>query len=162
AEIRLGDEYVRFILGKIFPSLPRWCEAGFVDVYDVLDFTSSVTRLQMLIWRDRSQTQEIAEARVRPGFDAENYRIPILSLGDFLAAEPRPDMSPEDANLWRAEAALFVRWALFGDSGRRRNAFWDFVRRSSKGETGEEFFRSIFNLSYTEAEKSLKVYLLTN
>jgi hypothetical protein len=65
----------------------------------------------------------------------------------------------QEADLANAEAALLVRWGLYG-SGRRK-AFLGFVDRASREPVTEDLFREFLGLGYAEAQHRLDEYLLT-
>lgn len=69
--------------------------------------------------------------------------------------------TPEAADLWDCESALFVRWALFGDqkNAARAAEFWRFVTGVSRVPATEEFFRQCFGFGYDGLKIELLRYL---
>lgn len=87
----------------------------------------------------------------------------LLPLADFFSGNvPRPEgedeVAPESIRLWRAQAALFVRWGLDGRGAPRRAGLWKFVERSAiQGET-EQLFEECFGINYAAALEQLTAY----
>jgi hypothetical protein len=81
---------------------------------------------------------------------------PMVVNGD---AGPDLEQRRRTYRLWRAQAALFLRWALDKDGERARGALWKFVEQASEGAVTEATFTAAFGLSYSEATVALLEYL---
>ena len=65
----------------------------------------------------------------------------------------------ERTALWRAQCALFMRWAVVHDEGRQREAFWRFVERLERQPPDEALFRACFGFGYADMRDRLSDYL---
>ncbi|MGD1032401.1 MAG: hypothetical protein ABSA05_14830 [Opitutaceae bacterium] len=84
----------------------------------------------------------------------------ILPLKSFFAQQ---NLRPKNRSpVWFSEAALFVRWGIFGGADGEQSssaAFWSFVNKASVGPISERGFRECFGFGYAEMESRLREYL---
>jgi tetratricopeptide (TPR) repeat protein len=82
----------------------------------------------------------------------------FIPLQLMLTHKPPPESA--EWPRWNAQATLFVRWALGGDSPSRKEAFWRFAARTANGEPAtESMFRETFGYGYDQALVELNDYL---
>ena len=143
------------------PRLPSWFAAGMEGQFGLYPngiirstpFTSALI-LPSAFWISTAETiavQNEAKEKHRDGKAVPPSRM--LPLGDIFSGGLRTDR----ADLWNSEAALFVRWGLYG-SGNRQD-FLDFVDRASREPVTEALFRAHFGLGYAEVRARLDAYL---
>ncbi|HVU22944.1 MAG TPA: hypothetical protein VHE13_02395, partial [Opitutus sp.] len=111
----LRPTYLAQLLAARTPTLPSWFVAGFLDLYERLDFAEDTITLGAFVWSNREETET-----------AKKDPAPIV--GQWL---PLVELLSEDAEvLARRQGAasriateqlrLFVRWALDPEGGARR------------------------------------------
>ena len=82
---------------------------------------------------------------------------PLASHGaGGLPGDARP---PEQAARWAATCALFARWAMYAQEGKRHDAFWRFADAACSRVIDEAFFRECFGLGYEDARTELAWFL---
>ncbi|MBA3850113.1 MAG: hypothetical protein C0502_08975, partial [Opitutus sp.] len=81
----------------------------------------------------------------------------IIPLGAFLLRAPELSQDTKETRLWRAQAGLLVRWALFGPELRaeRTRALWALAEVARHRAITEEDFRLAFGMGFAEAEQQL-------
>lgn len=124
------------------PTLPHWAIVGLVDIYDHTTFT----RNQM--------TVDPLELEVPDPVDASPETAPPLIALEALLGPPMPS-GREAQLLWRKHAHLFVRWSLFAEDGKHRDAFWKFIDESEHKSASEVRFRETFGLSFATALEAI-------
>ncbi len=148
----LTPDFVRNVIEKRRPSPPPWFIEGILGLYDTADFTQSPVVFTALPWLTPAETKKLKQ-------DAD-YPRALLSMPElFSAARPPRGQDPEQyRQLRRAQAVLFIRWALDGDRA-RSEALWKYVVRASAGPAGEEVFQECFGLGYVDVQERLGDYL---
>lgn len=156
SSFRVSD--LRFRLSHRAPKFPPWLIAGLIGKYGVY------SRLQIILeansrnytaarWGSAAETESI-----RSGKPPTTKCLPIQSL--FFPGNYGPNY---DSDLWSAEAALFVRWALFGrpeHSISQRKAFWTFINKATdEGRITEQMFHECFGFGYAEMQNILQAYI---
>jgi len=96
---------------------------------------------------------------LQPFVTSGRSKILFLPLQEIFR-EPRPDEGAP-SELWRAEAALFVRWGYFGDQTNplHRLSFLRFLTRADTQPLTEAIFHECFGFGYAEMESRLAEYL---
>ena len=67
--------------------------------------------------------------------------------------------SPWRLDIWRSQAALFVRWAFDDPTHSRREALWKLARYACQAPVTEAVFRDCFGMSFAEMDEQLYEYL---
>jgi hypothetical protein len=84
----------------------------------------------------------------------------LLPLGElFSPPSAEKEKDAEDKNIRRAQAALFVRWALADGDDSRRAQFWQWLDRLDQAPASEPVFRECFGFGYADARDRLSDYL---
>jgi hypothetical protein len=147
----LSAEYIADRLNSHRPAMLPCLVSGLTDTFEAVAeterglYSQPDTLLTMDDWR-----------AVR--FDAEAPR-PLLPIDELLGGPPSSEKDLRYRTLWRAEAELFVRWALFGRSGNGTENFWRFARESARHGVNEQIFQSCFGLDYSDCRDALSDYL---
>jgi len=140
------------------PQLPYWFISGLVGPGGILATWTvepgaagrEFAVVPTLTWGSRAETLALIR-------DPKRART-VMALSEFFgAAVPE---GQEDA--WNAEAALLVRWGLFGaepDGRSHRDAFLDLVRGASVRPVSEAYFKGRLGMGYAEAESRLRAYV---
>ncbi len=152
-----------FLLGRCAPALPLWYQCGFDGGPCCLQRMIGLDEgliIATASWINEDETEGILSGAKRaktlpklPPIE-ELFRQTIVADGDSPAARLSP--------AWMAEAALFLRWGLFGESETQRHhqAFSTFVERSRAEPVTEAMFRECFGFGYAEMQARLSSYLL--
>ncbi len=165
--IVLTPSHVRDVLERRSPPLPTWFIVGVIVLFQDMHFLSDAIEFEPLDWVSAMETERL---RIDP-----DYPRTLLLVHDFFAgvkprATPeavelvplwprdRPDAS-DMAQIWKSQAALFVRWALDGDDPARRAGFWKFVTRTAAGPASEAVLQECLGLSYADLRDRLSDYL---
>jgi hypothetical protein len=153
--LALTSNYVAYLLNNRVPALPAWFIRGFLDVYEQAKFEGRQLSIGPLEWISKSATTALKK-------DPKTASA-LLPLADFFSGRlPRPEgeekIAAETIRLWRAQAALFVRWGLDGRGAPRRAGLWKFVERAAmQGET-EKLFEECFGVGHAAALEQLTAY----
>jgi len=153
--LALTAGYVRYLLNNRLPALPAWFIAGFQTLYARTTFGRDRLTLAPLKWS--RAVAAAARGQVSRGPPV------LMSLAELFSADlsPRLDVSDEDlAQLWRAQAALLVRWGIDGDRDRRR-AWWNFVERSALEGASEALLHECLGLDFAAVLGQLGTYRST-
>ena len=67
--------------------------------------------------------------------------------------------SPDENARWAASCALFVRWGLYAQDGKRHDALWRFAAEACGRVVDEAFFRECFGIGYDEVRDEMAWYL---
>jgi hypothetical protein len=151
-----------FQLTRCVPALPLWYRYG-------LDGPSGVLRMVgldggMIVatasWISEADTVSLLATAKKT--NALPALPPIEGLFNVEASADRnlPAMRPSPA--WMAEAALFMRWGLFGDPENKNHhsSFSTFVERSRTERVNEAMFHKCFGFGYAEMQTRLSRYLI--
>lgn len=169
ARMSLTPDYVRYTLEMRVPELPWWITEGIMETYraTVLEsvplanppnyawgrIVTAPIVVSPLQWVSEAETQEIKQHPRR-----KRTLLPMDVL--FTSSIPTGE-SDEIARLRRAQSALFVRWAIDpGEKPSKKEALWNFVRKSSVEGASHKLFQECFGMDYTAAEQSLRSYLV--
>jgi hypothetical protein len=148
-----SNDRVRLVLERRVPALPRWFIDGFCDLYRGIDFSDNIVCTDKASW---IPAERISALEADP--EAPRELIPLAEL----FANPTtgdPGETQERAGLRRAEAELFIRWALDGTGYPRRAALWRLVADASAGPVTERRFEELFGEDYFSALNDLSDYL---
>ncbi len=187
----LTPDYLRYLLDGSTPSLPRWFIEGLMELYPTIQIivppittplnaqSTNTSRannsflyddavFSSAIWISREQTRQLKKD---PG-SAPQF-IPLGELFSDIKFETHDTQYQE---MWLAESALFIRWALDPEkdkikavaSGHLRvleskytqpQALWRFVARTRAEPVSEELFEECFGQTFADAELRLLDYL---
>lgn len=154
-------DYLHELLVRRVPRLPAWYAEGMrelfrtmtLDPYGAAIFTidnrhqrrlpGGVATFGPLVWPSRKTV----------GADEAETWIPLAQL--LSPGESGPDHLP--AALWRAQAALLVRWALDGDD-ERREALWRLAREAAQAPVSAERFQDCFGQKMEKVDAALQRY----
>jgi tetratricopeptide (TPR) repeat protein len=144
------------------PRLPSWFVSGIEGQFGLYPdriiqsspFSSTVV-LPSATWISSLKTLAVLkEAREKHKNDRNRRPRAMLPLGEIFSGHVRADSQ----DLWNSEAALLVRWGLYGSGNRQ--GFLDFVDRATRVPATEELFQKYLGFGYGEAQRRLSDYLL--
>jgi tetratricopeptide (TPR) repeat protein len=141
------------------PTFPAWFRSGVtgthgIFLHRIIQATASgheIAQFPKASWISHDETIALQKTPLRPSS--------LLPLGELFDGSGRDSRR----ELWDSEAALLVRWGLFGkepDGSGHRESFLRFVDRATKEPTTEQMFRECFGLGYADAQQRLGLYLL--
>jgi len=138
----LTPAYVRTLLQSRVPALPDWFTAGFLRLYDRMEFDDNTVAVNPLRFDlPRKPPVNPGEASPEPE---------LLPLADFLASTvPTGNPLP-----WLAQAELIVSWGLDPAHGRTA-AFWTLIERASTGPVNGAVFQECLGLDFATATKEI-------
>jgi hypothetical protein len=145
---------LEFLLKERTPALPPWFIAGLLGVFRQARFGIDEVTLERFRWLDDSESRALAA-------DSDRPRL-LLTMPQLLAdrrAVPGGAAVPENAAIWEAQCALWVRWALADREGHRRAALEKFVDRLEQEAPTEKLFRECFGLGFADMRDRLSDYL---
>ena len=147
----LTKDLVRVLLSRRTPTLPEWLVEGFVQVFADMRLGDDTIKIDYADWISPAERESLRTD--------DDYPRALLPMKKLLEA-PRPNatLTPEAAQIWRAQSALLVRWALDGGEV-RRTGFWKFVRRIGVTGADEAAVRDCLGLSYADLRDRLSDYL---
>lgn len=147
-------EFLRAQLNRRTPQLPAWFIEGVVGLYQQADASSDLIVLHRFVWISPAETaalQRDPEAR-RPVLPANELFAPDALLGADNTNAAR-------AAAWRAQTALFIRWALDPVHAPARAALWRLADRASQEPMTEALFIDCFGFGYSDLRDRLSDYL---
>lgn len=151
--IRIAPEALRWRLESRTPALPRWFIEGVMRLYGTAHFQSGSVNLTPHFWINSAETKALRANREHP-----RSLLPLEEL--FKTRYQTPDLIPDPAaQLWRDQAALFIRWAFDGKKRARRDALFKFVHKASEAPATEAMFEECFGFDYADAKDRLSDYL---
>ncbi|MFM1852407.1 MAG: hypothetical protein RIS54_2091 [Verrucomicrobiota bacterium] len=163
--LSIRGDYLRELLVRRSPELPAWFVEGVMELYPTvtldpygsqnfameiknrLKMPGGVARLAPFVWISNEQTHAVRRGH-KPDF---------IPLAELLGGPP-PAPGSLQVRQWRAQAALFVRWALDDVKG-GREGLWQLARLADRKQPTEADFVGCFGMNYAEAEKELHQYL---
>lgn len=167
--IILEPDYVRYLVKNRLPQLPAWYVEAMTDLYRNAIFSSTgvatdaVGRLTL-----GSTSVTFAPVPWISGKGAQEAPAPMPSMipmEDLLFA-PMPqrghaDASSFHADLWRAQADLFLQWVIADRHRGRINALKKFLDCGDDGRRDEGAFRECFGLGFEQIQDELRGFLGT-
>jgi len=163
--LTLTPEYLAYSLRARIPSLPPWFISGFNTLYRKAKLSGAGIEFEPLEWVGEvipPPPQGAPAASSPPAPRPVPPPTPILLRGFFAGEIPAAVAGqPSPVPLWRAQAALWVRWGLDRRELAERQAFWTFVERAAVQAVNEELFKGCFGLDYAKVEAQLAMYLPT-
>jgi hypothetical protein len=143
---------IRYLLERRVPALPDWFIVGTVGFYERTQLRDDGITIDSAWWISEADTRVLLED------DHPRTLWPMQEL--FAARRPRPgEEQGAHVEVWRAQCALFVRWALLEENGARKEALWNFVDRLETNPLSEELFRECFGLGFADVRDRLSDYL---
>ena len=154
----------RFRLRHRVPQFPAWLVVGLIGPGglhhgpNILQSPRDIRSPTQLLyptaqWVNDSETVAIRESRTAG--------TPLIPLAGLFEQKDLSELF--HPSVWSSEAALFVRWGMFGhaygEDGSDPRAFWEFVNETTAGPVTDEKFRSCFGFGYAEMETRLKKFL---
>jgi len=151
--LRTTPEAVRVLLERRTPMLPPWLVEGIVAIYRQSRFTNDAFIVPAFSWLSEEESGALAG-------NAERPRV-LLPMSELFAPDALRD---EDGNelrklTWRAQGALFFRWALDPANQPARAAFWKFAERAGSERVTEEVFEACFGFGLSDMRDRLSDYL---
>jgi len=151
-----APEYVDARLLARTPTLPAWLMAGISRLYLQASFRINPITLLALPWIAKGDTAGLIQ-------DAESRRV-MLPVNELFAADALSGAANEHpirVETWRAQSALFVRWALDPANAPAADSLWQLVRRVSHEPITESLFLEYFGFGYADLQERLSDYLPT-
>lgn len=145
------DRIVALLESRI-PRLPDWFIEGMARFYEETQFSEREINVRLAAWTSPAESAALQREPDRP-----RILLPMEELFARRAAEPGA-AGDLDA-VWRAQASLFVRWALAEDNGAARDALWQFLDRLEREPPSEALFRELFGMGYADMRDQLSDYL---
>ncbi|MBE7539126.1 MAG: hypothetical protein HS122_12015 [Opitutaceae bacterium] len=148
------DRIVHLLASRV-PVLPSWFSVGMVGLYQRADFGDDRVTFRPATWTTPAAVTALQD-------NPEPLRT-LLPMSELFSGRPRPG-SPEAGfdKLWRAQCALFLRWAIADDNGSRREALWGFIDRLEREPPSEALFEKYFNVGYSDMRDILSDYLVSS
>lgn len=143
-------------LARRTPMLPQWVIEGVTGLFEQADVHSGPITLWPFRWISPEDTEGLQR-------DPESRRV-LLPCTQLFAPDALlgPGHQHEVRSAaWRAQTALFVRWALDPANGPARGQFWKLVERVSSEPMSERVFTECFGFGYSDLMDRLSDYLPT-
>lgn len=147
-----------FRLQQCVPALPNWFQAGILGPYGLYHIHPLTQRMLLpaALWISKTTTNAIVKAA------GKSKTMPELPPVEGLFRERRLGEA-EPSPAWMAEAALFVRWGIFGVQPNEPShlpAFERFVDRARVEPVTDAMFRECFGFGFAEMQRRLESYLV--
>jgi hypothetical protein len=141
----LTPAYVDNLLRNRTPALPDWFTAGFLRLYDRMEFEDNTVTAKPRRW-DFTRKPPANPKETAP--DPE-----LLPLAEFLGG----NVPAGDPDLWQAQAELVVRWGLDPANGHSA-AFWTLIERAATQSVTETVFQESLGLDFSTATREIITY----
>lgn len=165
----LTADYVRYVLERRLPGSPPWLVEGMMELYRSVQLDPYGVRVSAFSANPQAlkrpggvvrlaKADELAET-LGAADSGWRQEVSLRPLAEILEQDPPPRGDPR-RELWQAQAALFLRWAL--DSGTRHTRWpqlWELVAQAGREPLNEAGFRRAFRMGYAQAENELRRYL---
>jgi hypothetical protein len=152
----LKPTFVAQLLAARTPSLPSWFVAGFLDLYERLEFAGDTISLRPFVWLDAEHTEA---AKHDPASIVRTWRPVLELLREDAGTVAR--RSAETSGVATAQLRLFVRWALDPADAKRREAFWRLIERNCSEPASEQLLQATLGESSADIARDLARYLRT-
>lgn len=149
-----SNRIASLLQGRV-PALPDWFAIGFAGFFPQLQFNENTIEVLPATWT--------TEESVALKNDSSLPRT-LLPMEELLSrfAPADPAQLTEVDRIWKAQSALFVRWAVTENKGARKESLWKFIDRLEKEPLTEELFREHFGMGFSDARDRLSDYLGTS
>lgn len=143
---------IAFLLERRVPRLPDWFIEGMLGFYEQIEMTERI-EIRPARWLSPEETLAFMA-------DSERPRT-LLPMEELFARHRagKSEASGEMDRAWRAQCALFVRWATVENKGAFKEALWKFIDRLQTERPSEALFRDHFGVGYSDARDQLSDYL---
>ena len=149
-----APEFVHARLVARTPNLPAWLVEGISRLYPEGSFRIDPITLRPVRWLSTADTAGLVR-------DAESRRV-IIPVNELFAADALSapeNQHPTRVAAWKAQAALFVRWALDPAHAPAAESLWKFTRQVSQEPATEAIFLACFGFGYADLQERLSDYL---
>jgi hypothetical protein len=143
--------YIQFLLGLQRPRLAPWFVVGMTGLYGSMRFPWPASGFAPEPWLSEDDARSLRRDPLTPR--------PLLPLDELFLPGFPADRTPAYRKVWRAEAELFVRWALSGDSATERGRLWALAEATANQPPSEALFQSTFGLNYADGRDALSDFL---
>ncbi len=149
-----------FKIGKCTPALPAWYRFGFIGPCGLLRMVpgSNSMILAAATWVSVTETEALLAKAKKTG--ALPVLPPVEGLFHRGSSSGNGSLTDWPPPTWMAEAALFLRWGIYGGDKAHRRAFEIFVESSRVEPVSEEMFRQCFGFGFAEMQARLGRYLV--
>jgi hypothetical protein len=153
ADFTYSSDRVAFQLARRTPALPDWFMVGMMGLYQRARIGEYDIDFKPLVWLSDEESTALARDPKRP-----RTLVPLQELFTYrpVASGGTPR---EGDRIWRAQAELFVRWAIVDAT--RRAQLWQWLDHLDKGAPTEDAFQACFNTGFADARDRLSDYLPT-
>ncbi|MEO6001570.1 MAG: hypothetical protein ABIZ04_01505 [Opitutus sp.] len=127
----------------VTPRVPVWYREGLHVVIASSKVTDHTLTTSSLNWNG---------TRVQPLHE-------VLTVGTSEQFSALNQASGSAVSAFRMGAVLFVHWGFFGEQGKNRAAFLNFIDAASRSPISEDLFRRHFQMDFAEGEARLKEYM---
>lgn len=144
---------VGHLLQHRVPALPPWVIVGLAGLYAEANLRDDVIRIESSRWLSAEEANALSRDESRP-----RTLVPMEDLFAWKPGRKSADIG-EMERIWRAQCALFVRWAAVADQGARRAALWSMVDRLEQEPMSEALFEEHFGIGFSDMRDTLSDYL---
>jgi tetratricopeptide (TPR) repeat protein len=148
------------------PQFPSWFVAGLEGPFGLYAnrFIQSTPAGDSVILPNAVWVSDAETIALQKDYQQKRKGRPVRVLPALLPLAKlfSGDIGGEQQDLWNSEAALFVRWGLYGKGNgdaENRSGFLAFVDQTTKEPPTEALFQKCFGLSYAQAEESFREFL---
>jgi hypothetical protein len=175
---QLYREYVHYLLSRSDPRLPAWFEEGMAQIVMAMKFEPSSIEFGRIEDPTAVSVEAAAVAQANAGLEEDESRLAgapaedrdfnaalarraLLPMGKLLSTpHDAPEvLNPLGNNTWAKQCYAFVHFGLFGQAGKMRKPFTEFLLRSTRGPVDEAVFRDCFRMSYKDMNLALRGYI---
>jgi tetratricopeptide (TPR) repeat protein len=140
-------EYVHFLLRQNVGSLPVWISEGIAECYSTFEMGGKQNEFTF----GRPPEAHIATLNMQQ----------FIPLKRMMAIQPgSPEYNEESKQgMFYAESWAITHYLLYGNDGKRRRQFGEFLSGLLKGDTAENSFGQAFQTDYATLESEVREYV---
>ncbi|MEO5961127.1 MAG: hypothetical protein ABIZ49_02620 [Opitutaceae bacterium] len=142
ASFTYATDRIAYFTERRTPHLPDWFLEGMLGFYEQLELADREIVVRSAAFRS----------------DPERPRT-LLPMEEFFARSRNRTETPDLDAVWRAQCALFVRWAVVENNAAHREALWKFIDRLEQEPMSEALLREHFGQGYSDLRDELSDYL---
>jgi hypothetical protein len=151
-DFRYSPGALAALLERRTPKLPDWLVEGVSGFYKQIWLREQAAVVGSAAWVSEQEFKALAADPYWPRF--------LVPMEEFFAHRAnRGDEPDESESQWRAQASLFVRWALVENDRAHAESLWKFVDRLGREPPSEALFREHFGFGYSDMRDHLSDYL---
>jgi hypothetical protein len=144
---------IEYLLERRVPALPDWFVEGLLGLYEQCRLGPASIEFDPAVWLSADESRAVLTEDFHPRT--------LLPAAEIFARRRRPSIGVHDdlTKIWRAQCALFVRWALVAQDGARQPGLWRLLDRLEHEPMTEGLLTECLGVGFADLRDQLSDYL---